>query len=284
MDNNTTPNLPENNPQPAPLTPNEPVVTNTTPFTAASTPAEAMSATVPAPNVVAAEFQTQPVSSPQVSPSATGNSQPIVGLSASQMGLNGPSKKPSVNIKKLILSVVGGLVVISAILAILIATNVIAFSKFKTLDYTNSKGTKYQLTFYSKHTATKLKTGNTQLVSKVSEEGKFPITLSISTADSNGSYDKYKNCGSFTKAFEVENNNLNQNIAVCDVLANTQAKAGVYIAVFSASNQSHVLTISQDLSGLDTSSAQAAKDSLQKFGLGPYESDIKTIIASIKVE
>lgn len=215
------------------------------------------------------------------SPSLSG--QPASVLSASQMGLNGPSNKQGLNIKKLIIGLLIGLAAICIVLVVLIATNVITLSEFKMVTYTDLKDTKYQLTFYSKHTTTELKSGNQQLVSKVSEDGKYPITLSIATSDASG-YDKYKNCGSFTKVFEVQNSNLNQNIAVCDVLASTEAKAGVYIAVFSENNQTHILTISQDLSGVDTSSPSAAKNSLQKFGLQPYDNDIKTIIASIKVE
>lgn len=219
-------------------------------------------------------------------PQNTFGNQTMVGMSASQMGLNNSRKESSINIKKLIIGTMSILVGLSVVLAILIATNTIALSTFKPVKYSDSKGTNYQLTFYSKHTTRELKTGNQQLVSKVSEDGKFPLTLSISTSDSNNTngYEKYKNCGSFTKVFDVQNNNLQQNIAVCDVLAGTEANAGVYIAVFTDNNQTHVITISQDISGADLTNSATAQQSIQKFGMQPYEEDIKKIVASIKVE
>ena len=106
-------------------------------------------------------------------PSAPASSGMQVGMSASQLGLNQP--KRDFNLKGLFIKVAMGLVVIGGVFAALVITNVVALSEFKTVNYTNSSGTHYTFEFYSKHSSKTLNSGNTQLVSKVSKGGKFPI-------------------------------------------------------------------------------------------------------------
>lgn len=216
-------------------------------------------------------------------PSST---QMQVGMSASQMGYNQPKNKLfDLNPKKLAIKGAIGLVVLIVVFAVLVFTNIIALSEFKNVAYTNSKGTNYKLDFYSKHGSKQLKTGNSQLVSKVSKDGKFPIVLSISTTDEMSGYNRAKDCSGFTKVFDVQNTNLNQKISVCDFGKQGNLPAGgVYIAGFMHKNQAHIVTIGQDYGDIDLSSQSGAQQSLTRFGMEPYKSDIERIISSIKVE
>ncbi len=219
-------------------------------------------------------------------PTAPPNDQTQVGMSASQMGWSQPSSKDNFDTKKLVIKSVIGLLVVGGIFAVLVFTNIIALSQFKTIDYTNSSGSHYSLMFYTKHTTKTLKSGNTELVSKVSEGGKYPLTLSIASGpitelDKNG----IKTCnGSLPKVFDVQNNNLNQQISVCSFPSPNGGPVGVYVMGFASNNQAHIVTIGQDLSGVDLSSQSGAQQSLPKFGLDAYQDDIKTIVGSIKVE
>lgn len=215
------------------------------------------------------------------------DNQKQVGISASQMGWNqSESSDSKLNIKKLIVKCILGLVALGGIFVALIFTNIIALSQFKTISYVNSGGTRYSLLFYTKYATKTLKSGNTQLVSRVSEEGKYPLVLSIvsgsiSGLDKNG----IKTCsGPLPKVFDVQNNNLGKQISVCSAPPLNGTPIGVYVAGFAADNKANIITISQDLSGEDLSSQSAAQESLSKFGLDAYQDDIKQIIASIKVE
>lgn len=252
---------------------------------------------VQGPAVVSSQQQPNINSSPQI-PQSTAPPNPAsvypeptsgqmqVGMSASQMGYNQPkSKLFDLNPKKLILKGVVGLVVLGVIFAALVFTNIIALSEFKSTGYTNSKGTNFKLDFYTKHGSKQLNSGNKQLVSKVSKDGKFPIALSISTTDELSGYNRAKDCASFTKVFDVQNNNLNQKISVCDFGKQGNLPAGgVYIAGFMHNDKAHIITIGQDYGDIDLSSQSGAQQSLTRFGMDPYKADIERIISSIKVE
>lgn len=209
------------------------------------------------------------------------------GMSASQMGYNQPKSKINLNPKNLIIKGLLGLVVLAGVFSVLVFTNIISLSKFKNIEYTSIKGTKYRLDFYAKHSKEQGKSGSTQLVSKVSKDGKLPIVLLISTGDSSAlNKNGIKTCsGALPKAMDARNNSINQTISICYM---PQQRAGepvvVYVAGFEYNNQAHIVTISQDMEGIDLSSQGAAKESLTKFGLEPYKSDIERIVSSIKVE
>lgn len=224
-------------------------------------------------------IQAQPVH--QSTPAAS--DQMPVGAAASQLGVQ--HSKGGFNVKSLFVKGLITVLVIGGICAILIATNIIALSQFKTIEYINSKGGRYSLQFYTKHTTRTLSSGNKQLISKVSEAGKFPITLSIATATgATSAYDRAKDCAGFTKVFAVQNDNLNQKISVCNFSTSQATPGGVYIAGILYNNQTSIITIGQDLSGVNLSSQSGARQSLAKFGLDPYQDDIQKIIASIKIE
>lgn len=227
--------------------------------------------------------QTQPSTYTQASPNPGG--QMMASMSTSQMGLGQTKKKLfDYSPQKLVTNGLLALLVLGGIFAVLVFFNIIALSEFKTMSYTNSKGTNYKVNFYTKHKTVGLKSsisGNNELVSKVSKHGKFPLILSISNFSiSNGalsSYNKVKDCASFTKVFEVYNYNLNQKISVCDALSDKETESGVYIAGFTHNEQVHMITFGQDLSSIDLSSQT-------KFGIEPYRPDIETVVSSIKVE
>ncbi len=224
------------------------------------------------------------------SPTPTPDNRMSVGMSASQMGFNNPkSKLFDFNPKGLIIKGLVAIVILGGIFAVLVSANIIALSEFKTISYLNNKGTQFKVTFYTKHTSKDLKSGGKQLVSKVSKDGKFPLNLSISTAEGATGYNRAKDCASFTKVFDVQNNNLDQKISVCDPLYGTQidrrnASGTIYLAGFMENNQTHIITISQDYSGIDLSSKSGAQESLTRFGMEPYKEDIEKIVSSIKVE
>lgn len=209
-----------------------------------------------------------------------------VGVSASQLGLHeSKNKLLDFNPKHLIVKGLVGLMVIGVILAVLVMTNIIALSEFKNTSYTNSAGTNFKLDFYTKHSSNQLKSGNTQLVSKISKDGKFPIAVSISTTDEMSGYNRAKDCSNFTKVFEVQNSNLNQNISVCDFGKQGNLPAdSVYIAGFKHNDKAHIVTIGQDYGSIDLSSQSGAQASLAKFGMEPYRADIEKIVSSINVE
>lgn len=227
----------------------------------------------------------QPINTQSVYPqqNSVAASQMQVGIPENQVGWIQPSNKSGSDVKKLIVKAVFGLVILGAVVAVLFFSNIITFSEFKTLSYTNSKGTRFQLTFYAKHSSKQLQSGNTQLVSKVSKNGKFPVVLSISDSNDIG-YARVKECGGYTKAFDVENKALNQTISVCDFGKQSNIPAGVYVAGISQDNKYYIVTIGQDYSGIGLSSQSEAQKSLSRFGLDSYQDDIRTIISSIKVE
>jgi hypothetical protein len=160
------------------------------------------------------------------------------------------------------------------------------FKQFETVTYTNSKHVRYELDFYKKYSTTKLQSGNTQLVSKVSKDGKLPIAFSIATGEASA-YDQLKNCGQYKKLFSVQNDNLKQSIVVCDmqssqIASNKDYSNTVYIAAFLYKNQTNVITVAQDYSKINTSNQAEMQAATAKFGLQPYQSDIKKIIGSIQ--
>jgi hypothetical protein len=197
--------------------------------------------------------------------------------------------KKGPHLKRLVITITISLTVLAGVFIALILTNTITLGKFKTIDYTSSQGTRYSLLFYAKHKhATKtLNSGETyiQLISKVSESGKFPLTLSIATGPaSNMDKNGIKDCsGPLPKAFDTYNNNLNQTISVC-AFRLQNGSAGVYVAGFAYNNKANIITISQDTSGVNLSSKSAAQRSVDEFGMEPYQNDIKKILSSIKVE
>ncbi|HEU0266731.1 MAG TPA: hypothetical protein VFQ70_03830 [Candidatus Saccharimonadaceae bacterium] len=207
------------------------------------------------------------------------------GMSASQMGWNRP-KISSFNFKKLLVKSIATLVVLGGVFVALVFTNIIPINRFETVHYTSSGGASYSLSFYTDHTKKTLQSGTTELVSKVSKDGKFPLTLSIQSgplADLN--QNGIKTCdGPLPKAFDVYNDKLNQQISVCYLPVPNDAPPGVYVMGFAANGQANIVTISQDISGTGVSSRSSALKSASEVGIGTYQGDIKQIVASIVVE
>jgi hypothetical protein len=200
----------------------------------------------------------------QVSPLTT--QTPQYPMSASQMGLSQPKDKfLDFNVKKLVIKGVMALVLIGIIFTGLVFANIFAGSEFNSISYDNANGENYNLKFYSKHSSKNTKSGTKQLVSKVSKDGKFPVNLSIAGGKNGLSgYDRLKDCASFSKVFDVQNNNLNQKISVCNAIdgnvSGQSSKGTVYIAGFTHNDKVHIVTISQDYADIDKSSQSGAKE------------------------
>jgi hypothetical protein len=206
-------------------------------------------------------------------------------VSASQMGVNGPMKEHStINMRRLAIRIVIGVAALLIIFAVLVLTNIIPLKEFKTTSYTTSKGTKYSLLFYAKNNTKTSNSESTQLVSKVSKDGKFPIIFSLSSTAGETGYNKLKECSGYKKVGEVENKNLNKTIAICDLTPEGAGEDGVYVAAFLSDGQSQVIAIGQDYGEVGTTTADGAQEALKKFGLKPYISDIEKIIGSIKTQ
>lgn len=258
-------------------------------------------AVLPTVDTVATNQQQTPsaaptfVQNPQINtPPTLENNNPVsapneiqYGVSASQMAINKPKRSLLAFItKRLLVKALVVLVVLLGIFTALVLTNIIVLSEFKSTSYSNSDGTDFKLDFYAKHSTKQLKGGNNQLVSKVSKDGKFPIAISITTDSGLRGYQSAKDCAASTKAFDVQNNALDQKISVCDISGTTglDASDGVYIAGFTSGDKAHLITIAQDLGDIDLSSQSGAQESLEKFGMTPYRKDIERIVSSIMVE
>lgn len=219
-------------------------------------------------------------------PSAPYNTGMQVGMSASQLGLQQVSgNKSNFSIKKLVVGLLITVAIVSAAVAVLSATNVIALTRFKTVDYTNAAGTQFNLKFYSKHSTKILASDSKSLVSEVSNDGKFPLALSIVTGQQSA-YAKVKDCSGsgFSKKFDVQNSNFNQTISVCSVSSGSGYPSVLYIAGVLYNNQSHIIVIGQDPASMDLTSKTKAQQALSKFGLDVYQDDIKTILSSLKIK
>jgi hypothetical protein len=221
---------------------------------------------------------------------------PQYSVSASELGLNEPDKKfldIVFNKRKLITWGIVGASILLVVLIALYATNIIGFGTFKSITYKNGRGDTYQLKFYSKY-ATESTTNKTTdetmktLVSKVSVDGKFPIFLMAYSEDGNNMRG-YKDCSNFAKAFEVDNEIIDETIAVChytDKLVEGESfKDKLYIAAFYDNEKTHIILIGQDVTKLDNPKNQKeAKEELNKFGMETYREDIETILSSINVQ
>lgn len=214
-----------------------------------------------------------------------------IGVSASQMGFNQPKNRLlDFSPKELVIKGVVGLIILILVFFALVFTNILAITEFKNIGYTTTNDTRYKLDFYSRHSTKKTPSDSTQLISKVSKGGKFPLSLVIESGDNkNYSYTKLKDCSSFRKVFDVPNDNIRQNISVCDPLYGKQidgqnASDAVYVAGFIHNDNVTIITIGQDYGDINLSSQKTAKESLEKFGMAPYKEDIAKIISSIKVE
>ncbi len=259
--------------------------------TPSPTVAPQISTVPPQPNTPAAPANTPPdtqqAAQNSVYPSPAQDTQGMIGLSASQMGFNKRSSGFRFNVKKFFIGSILALVIIGSVLAALFFANLLPSGQLKTTRYTNANNVSFNLKFYSKYRTTKLETGNNQLVSEVSKDDKFPITLSISTGSA-GAAQRLKTCTGFEKEVDIKNEFIGQTISLCDLLDGTKtggkdSNDSVYLAVFTVDNKTHIVTIGQDYSQAKLGSPSEAQESLTKFGLSPYKSDIEKIIASIEV-
>jgi hypothetical protein len=240
------------------------------------------------------ESNNQPTPPVPPPPPISQNSQPTITpaqqypVSASQLGLTQPKDNFfDFNLKKLIVPAAITVVLLGSLLTALVLTNVVGLTEFKTINYDNAKGQHYKLKFYSRYSSDTTQSGTKQLIAKSSTSGKFPLNFLISSGDIKG-YDRLRDCVGFSKAFDVQNDKLNQKISVCNAIDGTvggrSTKGTVYIAGFTHDNKVHIITISQDYGSADLTSQSDAQETLKKFGLEVYQSDIEKIVSSINVK
>lgn len=228
------------------------------------------------------QIHTPNAASQQTLHSTANQSQTI--LSASQMGYTQPqSKIHNINIKRLALRLLIILSLLLLVLFVLIQKNIIAFSEFKRVNYISTNADSYSFDFYAKHTSSKLKSGNTQLISKQSKEGRLPLTLSIVSVEDISSYSKLQNCNGYKKVSDVHNTYLDQVISICNFAKSSSEPHAVYIAGFTDNDRVHVITVSQDTRSLSLSDLKDPNNSLSKFGIEIYLDDIERIITSLEL-
>lgn len=223
-----------------------------------------------------------------------------VGMSASQMGWSQNQNSKGFNAKGLVIKSVIGLVVVGVIITALFLTNIISFGKFKTVHYDNGKGASYSLKFYGRYSVKNVAPSSAsssgssvspdlkELASRVSVNGKTPLTMWITTAED---ITESTNRGSFAnndcskngmpKAFDARVDYINTDVSVCVI--KQQDVELIYIATFHDQSKGYLAYFSQDVDFSKLlSSPQAARDGLAKVGLQDYQDDIKTILASVK--
>jgi hypothetical protein len=236
--------------------------------------------------------------------------QPTPIVSASQMGWNQNDKPRS---KKPLVIIAICLVLLVGTLVALYFTNIIAFSRFKTITYDNGKGSSFRLKFYSKYSVQNVaqSTADTpkaednpinpnlkHLVSKVSVSDKLPLTLFI-TGGSDVSEKANKgqlamannDCtqNGMDKAFDAHIDFINADVVVCKItqnlsLGNIERSVVIAnIATFHNGDKGYIAYFSQDIDfAKNMSSPENARTGLAKVGLEDYQDDITTILASVK--
>ena len=252
---------------------------------------------------------TGPSGAPSPQPQTPLNQQPSNTVTSGQAGgqefitgnqLPESYSKPARNNNKMMVRLSAAAVLLIVVLVVLILTNIIALSRFKTINYSNGEGASFKLKFYSKHTlkntfqsqqpTSGANPNLKELVSKVSIDDKYPLTMFISGSpgasqlSGNGKQAALDNdCtkNGLTKAFEVKMSSINDNVAVCSITSN-----GIlifYIATFRSSDNLYVATVSQDVNWSTVlSNSSSAKQGLDKIGLDTYQDDVTTILSSIQ--
>jgi hypothetical protein len=181
-----------------------------------------------------------------------------------------------------------GVAILAVIFLLLLLTGTFSSGGLKTVNYTNSKGVTYNLKFSSKYETRKLLDGNYELVSTVPKAGKYPLTMSIGLVNPETSSGVRK-CDGYDKLFDVQNRHIGQKISVCDISTESDdpaesATSIVYIAGFLQDGKAHLITFSQDAPEINLNRTTESQEEMAKFGLQPYQEDIRTIVASIKVK
>lgn len=220
--------------------------------------------------------------------------------SVNQMDLSQQKEDSKSNIKRRLLMGFVGLVIVGGIFMVLVYSNNISFSKFKTVHYYNGKGGNYSLEFYSRYSTKTVKDNLpissdidvskelTELASKVSVNGKIPLTMWILTTPNvteNTNRGPYVNndCSKsgMSKAFDAKVDFINSNVAICAI--KQKDVEVIYFATFHSQQDGYIVYFAQDVDFSKLlSSPENARDGLSKIGLQDYQDDIKTILASIK--
>lgn len=157
-------------------------------------------------------------------------------------------------------------------------------SGFKTITYNNGIGSSFQLLFYSNYSITDGISAK-QLVSNVAKNGLYPLQLSIAAASDSNSIDSQLikdeiNC-TFSDAptntndtIRIKNTATGNTINMCAIEeTDSSTSIDLYVGVLKSGNNYFAISIYQNEVGSTTLTSN----------LQAYNSDIKTIVASIKV-
>ncbi|HSX47810.1 MAG TPA: hypothetical protein VLF63_03475 [Patescibacteria group bacterium] len=180
------------------------------------------------------------------------------------------------------------LITIGAIVAALNFTSILPISKFKNITYDNGRGSSFQLKFYSRHSvkdAPGSKSGLQELVSKVSNQGFYPLTLNI-TKGTQKPRSNLLNCGypyASSETLKILNKPTGNEVNLCSIHNQGINAPILYLGILQSGSDYYALLFNQDANFKKIlSSPQEARAGLQKIDISAYSSDIKTIVASVK--
>jgi hypothetical protein len=205
---------------------------------------------------------------------------PPVGFS--QADASAQEKK---NIQKRRLLIGGAVVVVLIILAV-IATFLL--SSTKTITYNNGKGDTFQLQFYSHYTikAAPSGAGTQELASKVSVNGLYPLVLTIFKGSHNQPSPAIIDCSAtgLSSALQITNKSTNKTVNLCSEEQSQSNKPVLYVGIMQSGSTYYTLVFDEDVNyqQLLKGGPATAQAGLQKIDLSPYNSEITTIVSSIK--
>lgn len=194
-------------------------------------------------------------------------------------------------------TVTGSLVVTAGVIAAVLFFVVLA--PFKTITYDDGVGDRFHLLFYRNYqtgkVADNLPTGqltksdpdHIALYSKVWENGKEPLVVSLGTApytNENASHLEHNmSCPGLKIGPTIYNKGAKTNVKTC-ILSNAGTDL-VEIAAWKNADTIYAATFFQDLGALRSigthPSEATAKAALAKYGIDTYQQDINKILASI---
>ncbi len=216
-------------------------------------------------------------------------------LPEATIGVSAEPKAPSRKLAKPFLLGLGGIIIL-LVLGLLIKI-VIFPPTFKAITYDNGQGSKLQLQFYRKYylsndysstaPASVNKPANasslTGLASKVPVDNKYPLWIGV-TVNALNNYARAQyaangnqfSCGPGATILTVNNTWFKQRIPICkfDLIIDRPAYSGSFIY----KQKLYSIIITQ----VATKQQLANKNGPESTGLADYQTDIKTIINSIK--
>lgn len=223
---------------------------------------------------------------PQNPVAPSGSQQPVTRSSIdAELALQKKRDRKIIIVAALIGLFLNALYYIPLVLLLVFASTV----HMKQISFDNGKDATYKLKFYRDYEvrSSELQNSKKKLVSKVSKDGKAPVTLYLSKESTNTKKwetDASKTCTGEAppKALEVWNPHINDTITLCDATDKKMIDDSVmYIGGFKSGNNVHAVIVLQDIDLSKLITEQQMNEAKPKLGLSTYNEDIKTIVASI---